>query len=481
LSILKQAFKGGIWLFSFRTLQQIISWTTTIIIARILLPEDYGLMEIATVFVGYVALFSELGLGSAIIQRKQITNDELSSTFWFTVFLGLFLAFICFMLSYPTVMIFNEPRILRITQFAATIYLLGGILIVPINILNRELKFKQIGFINFIAGTISCVAMILMALRGYGVWTLIGGHFIRELAKVILVFLILSWKPKFHFNLKEVKPYLKFGLNVAGARSFRYIYTKSDRFFAGRILGAHILGYYSLALRLSRIPTDRIVSLIQQVSFPVFSKYQNDAVKFKNCYLKILKFISVIVFPIFIGSAFLADKIVLTLLGNKWLPMIFPFRILCLAQLVVSITTLNNLANNAQGRPHWSLYFNIMNTVFLPVSFYLACKHSINALAIPWITIFPSVCIAWTWITLKKIGISFFEYFKNLFHPFAASIFMLLSLIVVKGIYENISYISKMPNVLLLCLVLTGAFFYFIYFIIFEKDNLMAVWKLSKT
>ena len=479
MSFIKQAFKGAIWLSSFRALQQVISWTTTIIVARILLPQDYGLMEMATVLVGYVALFSELGLGAAIIQRRNINENDLSSTFWFTICLGLILALICFLLAYPTVALFNESRILRIAQFAATIYLLGALLIVPQNILMREVKFKELGFIDFIGTIFSCISMILMALSGFGVWTLIGGHFIRKLTQAILTFFIVSWRPKFHFNFKEVRPYLKFGLNIAGARSLRYVYTKSDRFFGGRFLGAQPLGYYSFALQLASIPTDRIVSLIQQVSFPVFSKYQDDIEKFKNLYLKITKFIAMITFPIFIGGAFLAEEIVTVILGPKWTPMIFPFRILCLTQLVASITTINNIANNAQGRPHWGLYFHIFNTAFLPLGFYFTCKYGINTLVLPWITIFPLICVVWILVTLKKIHITIFEYFRNLLHPIGASIFMLAGLSVVKH-SGNLSIFTKTSLVPLFFLILIGAIIYLSYIVIFEKEELVAMWKLSR-
>lgn len=435
----------------------------------------------ATVLVGYAALFSELGLGTAIIQRQNINENELSSTFWFTICFGLFLALICFLLAYPTVFLFKEPRILHITQFAATIYLLGALLIVPQNILMREVRFKELGFIHFLSSVLSCTSMIFMAVFGFGVWTLIGGHFVRKLTQTISVFFIVSWRPKFHFNFKDVKPYLKFGLNVAGSRSLRYIYTKSDRFFGGRFLGAQPLGYYSLALQLASIPTDRMVSLIQQVSFPVFSKYQDDIHKYKDFYLKITKFIAMITFPIFIGVFFLAKEIVTIILGTKWMPMIFPLRILCMAQLIVSITTVNNLANNAQGRPHWGLYFNIFNTTFLPVSFYFTCKHGINVLVLPWITVFPLICVGWTWVTLSKIDISLYDYLKNLLHPLGASIFMLVALLTIQYTFRNLGFLSSASLKSLIFLILTGAICYLGYLVMFEKENLLAIWKLRKT
>jgi PST family polysaccharide transporter len=136
MSIVDKAFKGAIWLTLFRGSGQIFSWLTTIIVARILSPSDYGLMDMATILTGYVVLFSSLGLGMAIIQRENITENALSSLFWLLVSWGFFLAIVCLFLAYPTVAIFNEPRLLRVTQSVSILFLVGGLLIVPNNILQ---------------------------------------------------------------------------------------------------------------------------------------------------------------------------------------------------------------------------------------------------------------------------------------------------------------------------------------------------------
>lgn len=274
MSIIHKAFKGAAWLALFRAISQTFSWGVTIIIARMLVPEDYGLMEMATIITGYVILFSELGLGAAIIQRDTINDDELSSLFWFVVCWGCLLGISCIILAYPTVAIFNETRILRVTQSVSLLFIIGSLLIVPRNILHRELRFKAIGFIEACSVIVSCITMIVIAKLGGGVWTLIGGHIIREFVKVASVPFVLSWRPGLHFRFCEIKPFMKFGLNIAVGNSLYYIYMKSDRFFGGRALGANTLGYYSLALQLSSIPTDKLVSMINSVSFPVFSRYQ---------------------------------------------------------------------------------------------------------------------------------------------------------------------------------------------------------------
>jgi O-antigen/teichoic acid export membrane protein len=471
VSIEKKAAREGFGLAGFRLSTQLFSWAITIIVARLLSPEDYGFMEMATILTGYVGLFSELGLGAAIIQREEIKDEELSSLFWFMIFWGFVLALICIMLAYPTVSIFHEKRILRVAQSVSLLYIIGAFLIVPLNILHRELRFKTVGFIDSISVVVSCIAMVIIAKRGGGVWTLIGGHIIRQFVGVILIYSVISWKPKLHFAFSEIKSYAKFGLTVAGSNSLNYIYTKSDRFFGGMALGSNSLGYYSLALQLASIPTDKAISLINSVSFPVFSRYQKKYGDFNQFYLKLVRLIAFISLPVYLGGIFAADQLIPFVLGPKWLPLIFPFKVLCIAQVITSITTPNALANNAQGRPLWNLNMGIINVLLLPFSFYVASKYGLNALAIPWITAYPMLRLGFTWITLRKLDIALFDYLKNMKHPVFATISMLLALILAKYVYFNSLYSSSIDlKTYLLFIITIGVISYALYIMTFQRS-----------
>ena len=480
MTIVHKAFKGASWLALFRAISQTFSWAATIIVARILVPEDYGLMEMATILTGYVIIFSELGLGAAIIQWEDINDKELSSLFWFVVFLGFLLAILSIILAYPTVAIFNEKRILRVTQSVSLLFIIGSFLIVPINILKREIRFKALGFIETAAVIISSTVMIIIAKLGGGVWTLIGGHIIREFIKALIVFYILPWRPRFHFQFIEIKHFIKYGVNIAAANSLYYIYTKSDRFFAGRMLGSKVLGYYSLALQLSDIPTEKLVSLINSVSFPVFSRYQKDPVEFNNFFLKLISFIGFITFPIYIGGIFIADQLIPLVLGSKWAPIILPFKLLCISQLIISITTACVVATNALGNAHWNLYLNIINVIVLPFSFFIAAKYGLNYMVIPWLTVSPLIRLGYVTITLRKLGISISDYFRALMHPLIGTFVMVLVLILVKYLYFHNLVQPIDSKYYLFLIMMTGAISYAGYVMTFRRDFVTALVRLWK-
>ncbi|MHA1284841.1 MAG: lipopolysaccharide biosynthesis protein [Promethearchaeota archaeon] len=478
-SIASKAFKEGSWLGILRFISQIFSWIITLFVARILSPQDYGLMSMATILTGYAMIFNELGMGDALIQKKNLSSEELSSAFWFTLIMGILFGLIAILLAYPTSEIFNDRRLIPITQLTSILFIISGFSIVPLKILDRKLLFKKIGVINLSGVFVSGISMLLMAINGFGVWTLILGHIIRNVTKLFVTFRLSHFKPKFYFKFSLVRPFLKFGINVAGARSLFYIYTKSDRFVAGKLFNANLVGFYQLALELASIPTDKIISVIQQVSYPVLSKFQDQTVDFNKIFLRLTRFISIIVFPIFIGAAFIADNLIPVILGEKWIPIIHPFKLLCFAQLVVSMTVVQTLANNAQGRPRWGLYFTLLNTIFMPVAFYLFANKGFDYLPLAWLTVYPTISIGYTLRTLRKIGVSKFDYFRNLISPIFATIIMVINIYLISIVLEN-TIPWRSPIVFLIIKILTGALSYIFYFIILDKKDLRLFKELLK-
>ena len=205
MSLQKLAFKGAMWLALFKLVSQLFSWTITVLVARILSPSDYGLMEMATIITGYAAFFVDLGLGAAIIQKKNINKHELSSVFWFIFAISIALSFACYFSAYYMALLFDEPRIQPLVQVISIIFPISGLLIVPTSLLNKNMEFKAIGIIGMIATITSCSGMYLIALNGGGVWTLVGGMFILSITRLIASYIKVKWSPLFYFNFSQAK------------------------------------------------------------------------------------------------------------------------------------------------------------------------------------------------------------------------------------------------------------------------------------
>lgn len=438
-------------------------------------------MAMASILTGYVELFSEMGLGSAIIQKKEITQEELSSTFWFNIGVGVIFAILCFGLAYPTAWIFDEYRIVPITEMISFLFIIGSLMIVPYTVLAREARFKEIGIINLVAVIISSLSMLFMASRGFGVWTLIYGTIILRLITVMLTFLLSKWRPLLHFRLDEVKGLLKFGLHIAGSRSLSYVLQKSDKFIAGKFFNAQSLGYYSFAVQLASIPTDKIVSTVQQVSFTVFSKYQGELEKCQDMYLKSVRYIGIFSIPLFTGGFFLGDEIIRVLLGDKWAPIIFMFRFLCLAQVVQAITAINGTINSSLGRPHWYLYFVVINLLVMPISILAAAMYGLNALVIPWITLYPLICVGWTWITLRKLNINIMDYLNIFIKPLCGTGLMVAGIIFIQLLHSNNLIHAENLRGMFILEISIGAAIYTLWTLFAEKKALLDLASLIKS
>lgn len=478
MSIESEAFKGTAWLAFFKFISQAFSWVTTIIVARVLVPEDYGIMEMATVITGYAMIFSELGLGAAIIQRPNPTERELSSIFWFSFSLSVLLAFGCFAVAYPTALLFHEPRVIPVTQAVSALFLVSGLQIVPLNLLKKELNFKSIGKIEMAGTLISCASMLIISSLGGGVWTLIGGHIIRSITKLILIYKNVRWRPKLSFNFNDAKSYLKFGIPVTIGGSLNYIYEKSDKFFAGRAWSSDMLGHYSFAKQLAQIPTDKIVTLINQVSFPAFSKMQYEKERFNKFYLNIVKITATIVLPLFVGAFLVGDSLVRLILNPQWYPMILVFRFLCLTEILTALNAVNNFVHAAQGRPSWSLFYNIIVVCFMPVSFYFAVQYGLSAIVIPWFTTYFIISIFWIIMTLNKIGIPINSYLRNIYKPIIGTVLMSMIVILIKYFIIFSCFQSNLIVSLTLQVFLGGTV-YLLFLWFFDRNTFYNIKKLK--
>jgi teichuronic acid exporter len=481
MSIAIQAFKGASWLAMFKLVSQSFSWAVTIMIARILAPDDYGLYAMAILITGYAEMFSFMGLGSAVVQKPDMNQDEVSSVFWFSFAVGCCFALSCYPIAHISAYIFKTQKIIPLTESISIIFICAGLLIVPNALLAKQLSFKKLGWIEMVSTIIQVSLMLVVASLGGGVWTLIGGRIFRALISLVLTYSTLKWLPRFHFSFKEAKTYVKFGLTVSLGHSLFYLSDASDKFFAGRAWNAMLLGYYAFALQLAQIPTEKIVVLINTVSFAAFSKLQHEKEKFSKLYLDIIKVTATLVLPLFVGGYLVGEDLIRVLLNEKWVPMILLFKYLCLSQIVTALNAVNNHAQTAKGRPHWGLYFNLTCVILMPISFYFAVQYGLHAILIPWFTTYLLICSIWITITLKSLDIPIYSYFEKLSKPIMGTLLMSIS-VVVLNVYFATHFPGQNNNLLLplLVKVILGGIVYVSYLWIFDRSLFYNIQKLRK-
>ncbi|MCL8006646.1 lipopolysaccharide biosynthesis protein [Gelidibacter japonicus] len=277
-------------------LNQASVFLTGFILMRLLTPEDFGLVAIVTVFLGFSQLFTTVGLSSSIINKKDITKHDFDNIFTFSFFMGLVMALILFLLSTRLALFFEDTRLEVLFKISALALFIAPLGAIPSAVLKRRLKFKALALINIFSTFIALFVAIIMAYYDYGYFSLIAQKVIYYGLNVILLFFASKYAPSFWFNFLNLKKHLAFGVPILGSNLVNYSIGNIDNFLIGKFLGANSLGYYGRAFALVTIPSTRIGMIINQTMFPVFSNMKNKNIDIKENVLKLYSIISYTVF-----------------------------------------------------------------------------------------------------------------------------------------------------------------------------------------
>ena len=457
---------GVVWVTVVRVLGQVLSWTITIYVVRILSPDDYGLMAMAGVYMSFVVLFSELGLSAAIVQRRELGREDLSNVAWAVLSINVALYALSYAAAPLIAAFYNEPRVADVMRVAAIVFVVRSIGVVPSNMLSRELMFNRQSQADLIGSVSGVVATLILALEGFGVWSLVYGTITIEVVRTLACFLFYPWKPELTFSLSRVKDMIDFGWKATVARFIWYLYANMDLLIAGKILGNPQLGYYAVAVQLALMPLDRLMgSTVSQVGFPALSKVQDDPATLRRYYLKIVNLLAFVSFPVCWGIFLVADSAVQLFLSEKWLPAVLPLQILSMVTAFRSIHLINAPLEMAVGRPEVTIRNFALIVLVLAASFFVGSSYGLEGLAYSWL-VFPVVFLITTSITLRLIGLSLGAYLKELRHPFMGTGFMVLAVTLSqKLVLDHHGLVAQLVGTMLLGLVS-----YVLYYFLFNRE-----------
>jgi O-antigen/teichoic acid export membrane protein len=408
--------------------RQVMQWITTIILARLLSPSDFGLMAMVMVVIGFVSLFKDLGTSAAIIQQKSLSEELLSSIFLVNVAFGVLAMAVLFVLSPLAAGFYHEQKVTPLLKVLSLTFFISGLSILQQAILERDLAFNKLAKLEIIATLLGSMVGIGLAILGYGVWSLIYQSLTVVTMTTILLWTSSVWRPKMIFHWTEVKSVSSYSLNLTGFNIFNYFARNTDYLLIGRFLGAQNLGYYTLAYNIMLYPLQNISTVIGRVMFPVFSQIQNDDAIFRSAYLKVASAIALITFPMMIGLWALAEPFVLTVFGLQWQPVILLLMILAPVGLSQSIGTTVGAIYQAKGRTDWMFRWGIAAGILVMIAFVIGLQWGIVGVATAYafacfILIYPSFAIPFRLINLRvrDFGIV-------LWRPFLSSSLMLVVL-----------------------------------------------------
>jgi O-antigen/teichoic acid export membrane protein len=413
------------WLALGRFAGQAVSWIVTILVMRILSPEDYGLAAMGATLIALIALISEFGFGTAVVQAKEITRQQCACVFGAALLFGIASFALVAALSPLIGSFYNDQRLTNIVQLAGLTFILASLSTIPDAMLRRELNFKKLSLIDFAATLIGSIVTYVLALFAFEYWALIFGPLTYSACRTILLHLTVKERILPSFRIAPAFQLIKFGGQVAIARLAGYAVTQSDIVFAGRFLGKESLGFYTVALDLALMPVNKVMSIVNQVALPALAKTARERPEARGEELLAgLRLVAYVIFPCLIGIAAIAPWLVTALLGEKWLPAIQPLQIIALALPMRVIANFISTATVSFGRPDIEIKDKLTSAIVFPACFFIGVQYDVVGLATAWFIALPISLIINLHRTRKAFSIGFTSIFLALLKPVLLSVSM---------------------------------------------------------
>ena len=381
-NIKEKAVFGMIWTAAEKFGSMVMAFISNLILARLLLPEDFGVIGMLHIFIAISGAFMMGGFGDAIIQKKNTTHTDYSTVFMWNMVLSVFFYVIIFISSPAIARFYDMPSLCAVLRVYGLVLILVGLSVVQSSILRKELKFKLLSIRNLTASFCGLVVGIVMAFMGFGVWSLVMSALVNQLMNAILVWRLSSWRPSIVFDKKSFKELFSFGGMMMLTSLVEKIYVNIQGLLIGKWYSANELGYYTQAKKLEDVPTSTLSYIVTNVSFPVFSKFQDD----KNMLLyglrKNIKAITYLNFPLCILLLVIASPLIELLYGAKWNSSVPYFQLLCLSGLLYTMNSLNGSVVKALGKGKLYFTLNLIQRIVGLLLMFVGVRYSVKGLLI---------------------------------------------------------------------------------------------------
>jgi lipopolysaccharide exporter len=376
----KQQTASGVFWTSISTFAiAIIQFLQLALLARLLEPNDFGLMAMAMVVIGFANAFADMGISNAIIHHQTVSRNQLSSLYWLNILAGIGVCLLVISLSPAIAQFYNEPRLTRLMLWAALIFL-----ITPLGqqfqvLFQKNLKFRILAGSDVIAVILGFIVSVLAALHGQGVLALIWGQLTTAACRSGLLMCLgwTTWRPSIHFNLRDLEGFVSFGLYQMAERSINYFAWNMDKLLIGRLLGTTSLGVYNVAYQLMIRPFMVLNPILTRVAFPVFASIQNDDRRLSRGYIKLSQIIAFANFPVYFCMFALAQPLILLLLGPQWQPAIPVFQVLVWLGALYSLGNPLGSLLLAKGRADLGFWINLSGLVVYAIAILVGSQWGI--------------------------------------------------------------------------------------------------------
>ena len=369
-----RAVRGGAFTLGGQGMSFLLQMASTVILARLLTPQDYGLIAMITAVTGFVALFKDLGLSMATVQKDRITHEQISTLFWINVALSVMVMLVAMALAPAIAWFYGEPKLQPLTLVMAVGFVFGGLCAQHSALLRRQMRFGTLALIDILRLAVSVVVGIITALAGAGVWALVYMTLSGSLFNAVAVWIVCCWRPSLPVRHAGVRSMLGFGANLTGFNILNYFARNLDNVLIGRFCDADVLGVYNKAYNLLLLPIEQINGPVTAVALPALSRLQNQPERFKSYYTKGIFLVAFITMPIVLFLFAASELAILIVLGSQWVNAATIFRLLMPAAFIGTFNIATGWVYISLGQPNRQFRMGIVCALVTMMSFAIGIR-----------------------------------------------------------------------------------------------------------
>ena len=422
--IKEKAIKGVSWSFIDNIANSGITFLVGIILARILTPAEFGIIGMITIFIAVSNSIVDSGFSSALIRKAKTKDIDYNTVFYFNLCLGVVLYLVLFFSAPAISRFFEEPVLISITRVMGTILIINAFGLVQRTLLVKEVDFKTQTKISLIASILSGFIGIGMALKGFGVWSLVGQQISRQLLNSIFLWVFNRWRPALAFSKESFNELFSFGSKLLISGLIDTIYNNVYYLVIGKFYSAVQLGQYTRAEQFNSIFSTNLTNVVQRVSYPVLCSIQDDDARLKLTYQRVIKTTMLVTFACMLGLAAIAKPLILLLIGAKWLPAVIYLQIICFAGMLQPLHAINLNMLMVKGRSDLFLGLEIIKKSIAVIPICLGIFYGIEFML--WGSVFLSFMayLLNSYYSARLINYSTWAQIKDIFPSFLVSTFV---------------------------------------------------------
>lgn len=401
------------------------SITRLVILARLLSPNDFGLLGVALLTLLVLETFSQTGFHKALIQKEEDTESYLDAAWTAMIVRGVILFILIFLGAPSIAAFFNVPEAKQVIQAIGLSFLISAFLNIGIIYFQKELEFKK-QFIYQFSGTLAnFIVAVTLAFILRNVWALVIGILVGNLVSLIASYVVQPYRPRLKFELSKMKSLFCFGKWVLGSSILVFIGENIDDAFVGKLLSATALGFYQMAYKIANIPSTQVTHLFSAVAFPAFSLIQTQKQRLENAYFRILRLTMAFSMPIAMGTYILAPYFTRIFLGVKWMPIVPALKLLSVAAMLMSIVTTGDSLFTGLGKPNFEFYVHLTGGGIILLAIYpMTLRMEISGTATVIVLGSVGMFVVWLKLSHSTLKVPWKKYFDSFFPTVLSSSIM---------------------------------------------------------